>query len=369
MSIEFGDSLVDIGVRAFVQSGLTHVLIPRSVTNIGAAAFATCTNLLAIDVAAMNPTYRSIGGVLFDETSTDLIACPAGRAGTYTIADTVIRIGASAFGGCVNLTSVTIPDSVTNIGSGAFGGCGGLPNLTIPESVTDIGGFAFSGCTSLTNIAIPNRVSNIGDYTFWGCTNLIGVTIGSSVTNIGYWAFSGCLNLPSVTIPDRVTRLEWGAFYGCRSLTTVRIGSRVTNIGEMAFESCPSLMGVFFKGNAFYLVPFMSYAFGGDTNATVYYLPGTTGWGPTFGGLPTALWVLPNPVILTTAPNFGVRTNRFGFIISWATNASVVVEACTNLADPAWSSVGTNTLVEGWSYFSDPEWTNYASRFYRIRSP
>ena len=31
--------------------------------------------------------------------------------------------------------------------------------------------------------------------------------------------------------------------------------------------------------------------FYGDNNATVYYLPGTTGWGTTFGGRPTALWI------------------------------------------------------------------------------
>ena len=31
--------------------------------------------------------------------------------------------------------------------------------------------------------------------------------------------------------------------------------------------------------------------FYGDNNATVYYLPGTTGWGTTFDGRPTALWV------------------------------------------------------------------------------
>jgi hypothetical protein len=27
-----------------------------------------------------------------------------------------------------------------------------------------------------------------------------------------------------------------------------------------------------------------------DTNAVVYCLPGTTGWGPTFSDLPTVLW-------------------------------------------------------------------------------
>ena len=50
-------------------------------------------------------------------------------------------------------------------------------------------------------------------------------------------------------------------------------------------------------------------------------------------------------------------------------NRSVVVEACTDLAHPTWSPVGTNTLSEGWSYFSDLEWTKSPGRFYRIRSP
>jgi hypothetical protein len=31
--------------------------------------------------------------------------------------------------------------------------------------------------------------------------------------------------------------------------------------------------------------------FNGDNNAIVYYLPGTTGWGTTYGGRPTALWI------------------------------------------------------------------------------
>jgi len=101
----------------------------------------------------------------------------------------------------------------------------------------------------------------------------------------------------------------------------------------------------------------------------VYYLPGTTGWGPTFGERPTALWVLPNPVILTSGTSFGLRTNAFGFIISWATNVPVVVEACTDPGSPIWSPLSTNTLTDGWSYFSDSQWANYPARFYRLRSP
>jgi hypothetical protein len=104
-----------------------------------------------------------------------------------------------------------------------------------------------------------------------------------------------------------------------------------------------------------------------DSNATVYYLPGTTGWGPSFGGCPTAFWVLPNPVILSSSPSFGIQTNGFSLISSWATNTTVVVEACTNLANPTWFPLQTNTLTGGSSFFSDPQWTNQPQRFYRVR--
>src|SRR5512134_3133288 len=99
------------------------------------------------------------------------------------------------------------------------------------------------------------------------------------------------------------------------------------------------------------------------SNVTVYYLPGTTGWGTTFAGRPVVLW---NPLVQTGDASFGVRTNRFRFTITGASNLVLVVEAATNLANPAWIPVGTNTLTGGASYFSDPEWTNHPARFYRL---
>jgi hypothetical protein len=108
------------------------------------------------------------------------------------------------------------------------------------------------------------------------------------------------------------------------------------------------------------------------TPATVYYLPGTIGWLSTFSGAPTALWTLPHPLILNSSngnTNLGVQNRQFGFTISWATNAPVVVEASSTLSNPAWTAVSTNILNTGSFYFSDPQWTNYPGRFYRIRSP
>jgi len=122
-------------------------------------------------------------------------------------------------------------------------------------------------------------------------------------------------------------------------------------------------MGVYFLGNA----PIGGSAvFSGANNATVYYLAWTTGWGSTFGGCPTALW---KPLMQTGDVSFGVRTNQFGFNITWASGQVVVVEACMDLANPAWLPLQTNTLTGDSLYFSDPQWTNYPGRFYRLRSP
>jgi len=45
------------------------------------------------------------------------------------------------------------------------------------------------------------------------------------------------------------------------------------------------------------------------------------------------------------------------------------VEGCTNLANATWTPLLTGTLTNGSFYFSDPQWTNYPSRFYRLSSP
>jgi hypothetical protein len=75
------------------------------------------------------------------------------------------------------------------------------------------------------------------------------------------------------------------------------------------------------------------------------------------------------PLTQVNAGPPGVRTNRFGFGIIGATNAAVVVEASTNLASATWTRLATNILAGGKSYFSDPCWTNYWRRFYRLGLP
>jgi hypothetical protein len=93
---------------------------------------------------------------------------------------------------------------------------------------------------------------------------------------------------------------------------------------------------------------------------------GTTGWSANVAGLPTALWT---PPVQISDAGLGVRTGQFGFTINGAGGLTVVVEASTNLANPTWYPLATNTRTSGSASFSDPQWTNYPARFYRVAVP
>ena len=107
--------------------------------------------------------------------------------------------------------------------------------------------------------------------------------------------------------------------------------------------------------------------FTGDTNADHLLPAGDQSW-ENFAQLAGVTAVLWNPQVQSDA-SFGVQGNQFGFNISGSDGLVIVVEASTNFANPVWQTVQTNTLTGGSSYFSDPDWTNYPGRFYRLRSP
>ncbi len=395
-SVTIGANVTSIGAYAFSGFGnsppgdptdgelfavgcpLSSVTIPNSVTSIGDNAFAGCYSLANVYFQGNPPSSFGInvfGGdtpvypqiwptrwyfsIYYPATATGWTTptwngYPAEPYSGYTASFLY-----SVSGGAVTIAeyngpggAVTIPSSIPGVGT-----------------VTSIGDLAFAACTSLTSVTIPDGVTNIGAGAFEECWDITSVAIPNGVTSIGGYAFADS-GMAAVTIPDGVTNIGDYAFLWC-GLTNVIIPSSVISMGEGAFAACLSLDNLYFFGNAPSVGSGVFGPYGGSVGldpTTAYYLPGTSGWAefPVFTGIPTALWTLPYPLVLNGSS--AVQSNQFGFTISWATNVPVVVEASTDLSNPVWTPIATNTLTGGTSFFSDPLWTNYPARFYRLRS-
>lgn len=167
VNVNIPNGLTDIGIRAFERCpSLKNIIIPSSVTSIGNFAFNGCYSLKSIEVAEDNSNYTSEDGVLFNKNKSNLICCPGGKAGEYTIPDFVTSMSSGAFSNCRSITKVVIPNTITSIPYGAFTQCYALTDVVIPNSVTSIEDSAFKQCSSLANITIPSSVTNIGTDAF-----------------------------------------------------------------------------------------------------------------------------------------------------------------------------------------------------------
>jgi len=149
---------------------------------------------------------------------------------SIVIPDSVTEIGTRAFERCQNLESIVLPSTLDYITSGLFSYCASLTSIQIPETVSAIGDRAFESCLSLEEIIIPDSVIRIQDCAFCYCVSLSEITIPESVTSTGVNLFSGS-GLTKITIP--ASAAKWGAksqggfdFYDytildCESLTDI----------------------------------------------------------------------------------------------------------------------------------------------------
>lgn len=254
----------------------------------------------------------------------------------------------------------------------------GSGSVTIPDAVngrtvTGIADQSLRGWTDLTAISIPRTVTYIGTQALTDCSQLLAINVDP--LNPAYSSLDGVLFDKSRTlliqypggkpgtyrIPESTPTLQVGSFAFSVGLTGLIVPKSITNLTSFTCYTCANLKSVYFMGNP----PSAGTGALDFTPATVYYLPGT-GWGPTFYGHPTVLW---NPEITTIDSNFDVNGGPFAFNITGTSNLTVVVEACTDLANPAWTAIATNTLSGGPFHFADQNSTYYSSRFYRLRSP
>jgi hypothetical protein len=131
-------TLVEIGAFSFAGcTSFAGATIPAGVKDIGRGVFLNCTRLSSITVAAGNTAYIAENGVLYNKEKTLLHTYQAGKTNaSFTIPDSVTRIGDYAFTYCARLAGLTIPDSVTRIGWEALAQCNRLTSITFQGMIT-----------------------------------------------------------------------------------------------------------------------------------------------------------------------------------------------------------------------------------------
>lgn len=241
-------------------STLKKVTIPKTVTSIGARAFANCTALEEIHFDGTEEEWAAVEkGEDWDKDAGEYIL-------TFVVVEKTLSYALNSAGtayivnGIVNCdeTDLVIPETyndlpVVGISKSAFSGCSHLTSVTIPASVTSIGRGAFSGCSGLTSMTIPfvgaSKEADSNRYPFgyvFGESSYDGGTAtkqtyeaGGSTTSSTYYVPSG---LTSVTVLGG--EVPYGAFYNCSALTEIKLNAEVSAIGNFALSGCSGLTSV-----------------------------------------------------------------------------------------------------------------------------
>lgn len=240
------------GVRYICEGSLTamatleYLHLPSTFAEYEQNSFSHFLALKKITIADGNPKYYVKGNCLIERASGTVIL---GTSESMIPTDGSIKhIGAAAFAGNTNLTSIVIPEGVVSVQVNAFAGCSSLNKVTFPKSLERIGACAFRRCDSLKSIELGVNVKYIEAEAFSVCKGLTEIILPKQITSIGPSVFSGCESLESVILPEGVDEIDRTLFGSCSGLVSLRIPKSVTKIEKGAFADCKKLSDLVYSG-------------------------------------------------------------------------------------------------------------------------
>lgn len=151
--------------------------------------------------------------------------------------DTVVEIGNKAFSECTKLQSLVMTDSVELMGQGVFSQCISLQNVTLSSKLRLIPKEAFYKCTSLVNLTFPESVIALGDSAFYGCSSFKKLVLPEGIIDILSRCFSNCASLESICLPTTLKSIGVDAFEKCDELTDVYFTGNESDFEELEISS------------------------------------------------------------------------------------------------------------------------------------
>ena len=228
------------GIADGVFQGLTvkSVTLNSGLKTIGASAFQGDEELTTLTIPA-DSQLESIGDNAFDGDKS--------LGGDLVMPSTLKTLGTAAFQGTVITGMDLSATQLTEIADDAFNGDSQLSSAKLPSSgLTRIGARAFKGTVSLGNLELPEGLETIDDEAFNGGA-LINLTTPTSLKSIGVTALGG-LPLGSVTLNEGLESIGDTAFSGVGA-TELTIPGSVKAIGANAFEGMGSLRTISLGGD------------------------------------------------------------------------------------------------------------------------
>ena len=314
-------NLTHIGTYVFDEwTNLTHIKLPRTLTQIDGAFAKYCPNLESLEIESGSSRYMISGNAIVDTVSRKVIQ---GCNNSVLLGgeNGILEIGERAFegSGIQTLDENLLPDSLTKLGSHAFSHCNNITIINIPDKVLSIPSQCFQDCSNLESIYLHDNITALGTYLFWNCSKLNNVHVPTAVTAITGGCFNGCTSLENielspnlltidavafnntaikhVILPDTVYHLSTNAYSNCKELQSFTFGSGIRRIGGSStnqsetgttpFAGCVKLSQIncpFSKDNPLAAnapwgagdkqitpVVYVTYNFGTNTEETVEY--------------------------------------------------------------------------------------------------
>lgn len=242
--IKLPEKLQEIRDGAFAQNQFTEIHLPASVEKLSNNAFSGCENLQNFTVDDGNPKYTATAGILFDKDGTELLICPGGKQGSFTIPRRTKSIGKYAFKDCKKITELVLPSGLEKIDAYAFQGMG-ISTLEIPVNVTDFVPSAIAECYDLMTITVDadntayasekGILCDVAKETVIACPSGIEtVNLWEGVSTIGEGAFTERDSDRVIDLPFSINAIDSSNAFGENTSFRIYDNARIKAFVESA---------------------------------------------------------------------------------------------------------------------------------------